>query len=173
MTQQQAKRGALDIVALGEPMIEFNQQDPAKPLEYRRGFGGDTSNFAVSAARAGRSRRLYHACRPRCFGEALLSLWRDEGVDASGVAIDDSASTGIYFVSHSSTGHAFTYLRSGSAASRMRPVDVPVELIEQSKYLHVSESARRSARAHATPCFMRSSVHAPRASRSPTIPTCG
>ena len=41
----------LDIVALGEPMIEFNQQDAARPLDYRLGFGGDTSNFAVSAAR--------------------------------------------------------------------------------------------------------------------------
>jgi len=101
MTQQQAKRGALDIVALGEPMIEFNQQDPAKPLEYRRGFGGDTSNFAVSAARQGARVGYITRVGRDAFGEALLSLWRDEGVDASGVAIDDSASTGIYFVSHS------------------------------------------------------------------------
>jgi 2-dehydro-3-deoxygluconokinase len=126
-----------DIVALGEPMIEFNQH-PDDPDEYRRGFGGDTSNFAVSAARQGARVGYITRIGRDTFGEALLALWREEGVDASGVAIDENANTGIYFVTHSAAGHAFAYLRAGSAASRMRPADVPVELIERAKYLHVS-----------------------------------
>ena len=45
--------GGFDIVSLGEPMIEFNQtRDPAGRL-YLQGFGGDTSNFAIAAARQG------------------------------------------------------------------------------------------------------------------------
>src|SRR4029078_380531 len=54
----------------------------------------------------------------------------------------------IYFVTHSESGHAFTYLRSGSAASRMRPADVPVELIERAKSLHgsgISQATSASA----------------------------
>ena len=132
------KTPSLDIVALGEPMIEFNQQDPAKPLDYRLGFGGDTSNFAVSAARQGARVAYITRVGRDAFGEMLLAMWREEGVDTSGVAIDDGASTGIYFVTHSAAGHAFTYYRAGSAASRMRREDVPVELIERAKYLHVS-----------------------------------
>ena len=128
----------LDIVALGEPMIEFNQQDSMKPLDYRLGFGGDTSNFAVAAARQGARVGYITRIGRDAFGEMLLALWREEGIDSSGVAVDDDASTGIYFVTHSAAGHAFTYYRAGSAASRMRPDDVPAELIERAKYLHVS-----------------------------------
>ncbi len=137
MSQTSFGSTGFDIVALGEPMIEFNQ-NPDAPLEYRRGFGGDTSNFAVSAARQGARVGYITRIGRDAFGKALLALWREEGVDASGVAIDENANTGIYFVTHSAAGHAFAYLRAGSAASRMRPADVPVELIRRAKYLHVS-----------------------------------
>ena len=43
----------LDILALGEAMVEFNQTGEAGGRLYLQGFGGDTSNFAVSAARQG------------------------------------------------------------------------------------------------------------------------
>jgi len=138
MNDRRMDSAPLDIVALGEPMIEFNQQDPARPLDYRLGFGGDTSNFAVSAARQGARVGYITRIGRDAFGEMLLALWREEGVETSGVAVDDGASTGIYFVTHSAAGHAFTYYRAGSAASRMRPADMPVELIERAKYLHVS-----------------------------------
>src|SRR5450631_1725478 len=138
MSDGQTKSVALDIVAVGEPMIEFNQQDPDHPLDYRFGFGGDTSNFAVAAARQGARVAYITRIGGDPFGKALLNLWREEGVDVSGVTIDETASTGVYFVFHSPTGHSFTYLRAGSAASRMRPADVPIALIEQAKYLHVS-----------------------------------
>ena len=42
----------LDVVALGEALIEFNQTHPHPP-NYLQGFGGDTSNAVVAAARAG------------------------------------------------------------------------------------------------------------------------
>ena len=40
------------IVSIGEPMIEFNQTRPGE-REYLQGFGGDTSNMAIAAARLG------------------------------------------------------------------------------------------------------------------------
>ena len=42
-----------DILALGEPMIEFNQTGAGNGRQYLQGFGGDTSNFAIAAARQG------------------------------------------------------------------------------------------------------------------------
>ena len=39
-----------DIVCLGEPMLEFNQQPDGR---YLAGHGGDTSNTAIAAARQG------------------------------------------------------------------------------------------------------------------------
>jgi hypothetical protein len=39
------------ILALGEAMLEFNQARADTPDAYLRGFGGDTSNMAIAAAR--------------------------------------------------------------------------------------------------------------------------
>src|SRR5262249_7100375 len=72
------------------------------------------------------------------FGRMLLALWRDEGIDIRGVGIDQAAPTGIYFVRHGPEGHTFSYLRTGSAASRMQPADVPPALLRGAKFLHVS-----------------------------------
>jgi 2-dehydro-3-deoxygluconokinase len=128
---------SLDIVALGEPMVEFNQR-PDDLRTYRLGFGGDTSNFCIAAARQGARVAYISRVGRDAFGAALQALWRDEGVDASAVVVDDTAPTGMYFVTHSEVGHAFTYLRAGSAASRMRPEEVPADMIRRARFLHVS-----------------------------------
>ena len=40
------------MLALGEAMVEFNQTGEGGGRVYLQGFGGDTSNFAIAAARA-------------------------------------------------------------------------------------------------------------------------
>ncbi len=125
------------ILALGEPMIEFNQTTPGKP-DYLQGFGGDTSNAIVACARQGASCGYITRLGDDDFGRMFLDLWRAEGVDSSGVGIDGQAHTAVYFVTHGKGGHSFSYLRSGSAASRMRPEHLPAELIRSARYLHVS-----------------------------------
>ena len=44
------------VVALGEPMVEFNQSRADDPHTWLQGFGGDTSNMAIAAARLSRAR---------------------------------------------------------------------------------------------------------------------
>ena len=127
----------LDIVALGEAMIEFNQTN-ADARTYVQGFGGDTSNALIAAVRQGAKGGYITKLGDDTFGRMLLQLWRDENVDTEGVGIDAAAPTGIYFVSHGTHGHTFSYLRAGSAASLMRPSDVPAALIERARILHVS-----------------------------------
>jgi 2-dehydro-3-deoxygluconokinase len=128
---------SLDIVALGEAMVEFNQID-ADARTYLQGFGGDTSNALIAAVRQGTKGGYITKLGDDEFGRMLLRLWHEENVDTAGVAIDATAPTGIYFVSHGADGHTFSYLRAGSAASRMQPSDVPRQLIERAKFLHVS-----------------------------------
>lgn len=127
-----------DLVALGEPMIEFNQVRPEEPTGYRQGFGGDTSNTAIAAARLGARAAYITRLGNDAFGRMFLELWRREGLDARGVGIDPNAPTGIYFVTHGARGHEFSYLRAGSAASRMRPGDLPQAVIQSAAVLHVS-----------------------------------
>ena len=128
---------AIDIVSIGEPMIEFNQTRPGEP-NYLQGFGGDTSNMIIAAARAGARTAYVTRVGDDDFGRMFLALWKDEGVDTRGVAIDPQAHTGVYFVRHGPEGHVFSYLRAGSAASRMRPEDLPIALIREARYVYAS-----------------------------------
>jgi hypothetical protein len=43
----------LDVVAIGEAMVEFNQSRADHPRTWLQGFGGDTSNAVIAAARLG------------------------------------------------------------------------------------------------------------------------
>ncbi|MBA2673251.1 sugar kinase [Ramlibacter sp.] len=130
-----------DIAALGEGMVEFNQTRPGEP-HYLQGFGGDTSNAAIAAARAGARTAYLSRVGDDVFGRDLLALWQAEGVDTSGVEADAQAPTGLYFVSHGPAGHEFTYRRAGSAAARMSAQwlrDGPAAgLIREARILHVS-----------------------------------
>lgn len=128
-----------DILCLGEPLLEFNQvKSAASQGQYLQGFGGDTSNAAIAAARQGAKVGYITAIGYDTFGDDFINLWKREGVDTSSVIRSTSAHTGIYFVSHSDKGHAFNYFRAGSAASLMTPADLPGNAISHAKILHVS-----------------------------------
>lgn len=127
-----------DIVALGEPLVEFNQARSTDASAYLQGFGGDTSNMAIAAARLGARAGYVTRLGNDAFGRMFLDLWAREGVDASGVAIDPEAPTGVYFVAHGPQGHEFSYLRNGSAASRMRPDTLPAATVRGARLVHAS-----------------------------------
>ncbi|OXH83771.1 2-dehydro-3-deoxygluconokinase, partial [Burkholderia multivorans] len=126
-----------EILALGEAMIEFNQAQPGR-AEFLQGFGGDTSNFCVAAARQGASAGFVSAVGDDPFGRLLGELWGTEGVDTRFVRIDPGAPTGVYFVTHGADGHRFDYLRAGSAASRYAPADLPLDALAAAKAVHLS-----------------------------------
>ncbi len=126
-----------DIIAIGEPMVEFNQTTAGEPA-YLQGFGGDTSNMIIAAARSGARTAYLTRLGDDGFGKAFMALWRREGVDTEAVKIDPLAHTGVYFVTHDSSGHHFSYLRAGSAASRMSPGDVPADILTASSIVHAS-----------------------------------
>ena len=131
------------MVALGEAMVEFNQckgQKPDEPPLYLQGFGGDTSNAAIAAARAGARVAYLSRLGSDRWGDQLMALWQRENVHTATVLRDAQAPTGMYFVSHDEQGHHFSYARAGSAASRMQPQDLMhwAEPIAQSRWLHLS-----------------------------------
>lgn len=131
---------SLDVAALGEAMLEFNQTQTEPPL-YLQGFGGDTSNAAIAAARAGARVAYLSRLGQDHWGHLLMQLWAREGVDTRGIVRDAQAPSGVYFVSHDERGHHFSYARAGSAASRMQAADVQTHwsgLIGASRWLHLS-----------------------------------
>lgn len=128
---------ALEILGLGEAMVEFNAAR-GEAGQFLQGFGGDTSNTVIAASRQGAKTGYLSALGNDVFGGLLRDLWKAEGVSDAAVATSDSAPTGIYFVTHGAKGHEFTYYRAGSAAACYQPAQLPKAAIESAEILHLS-----------------------------------
>ncbi|MFC7584313.1 sugar kinase [Nonomuraea antimicrobica] len=130
------------ILALGEPLLEFNAatEGPlADDAAFQLGFGGDTSNMVIAARRSGAGAGYVTRVGDDAFGHALMRLWEREGVDVRHVTGEPGGATGIYFVTRHGEGrHAFTYRRAGSPACRLSPADVPEEAVAAARLLHLS-----------------------------------
>jgi 2-dehydro-3-deoxygluconokinase len=126
------------IVSIGEPLIEFNRPKDGDGRTWLQGFGGDSQNVAIAAARQGASAGYLTNVGQDWMGDAFLELWRSEGVDSSKVGRHPTAPTGVSFVTHGPAGHKFDYLRKSSAASLLTPADVPKDYIAGARFLHVS-----------------------------------
>lgn len=126
-----------DILSLGEPMWEMSAI-PSEPGKYTLGYGGDTANFCVAAARQGASVGYITRVGSDRFGDEMRAMWKREGIDCSQVIVDEQAATGGYFVHHGPDGHQFSYARAGSAASRLSPDDVDLDVVGAAQYVHAS-----------------------------------
>jgi len=127
-----------DIVCLGEPLIEFNRPKEGDGRTWLQGFGGDSQNVAIAAARQGASTGYLTGVGQDWMGDAFLELWKSEGVDASRVTRHLTAPIGVSFVTHSAAGHKFDYLRKNSAASLMTPDTLAADYIAGAKVFHLS-----------------------------------
>ena len=131
---------SVDLLCMGEPMLEFNQL-PANPdgtQHYLEGHGGDTSNAAIAAARQGARVGYITALGQDMPGDSFIRLWQREGVDSSTVLRTDRHPTGVYFVTHDAAGHYFLHYRAGSAAAMYAPADLPEAAIAGARILYLS-----------------------------------
>ncbi len=131
---------AVDLLCMGEPMLEFNQlpPNPDGSRHYLEGHGGDTSNAAIAAARQGARVGYLTAVGRDMAGDSFMALWAQEGVDTTTVLRSERHQTGVYFVTHDRDGHHFLHYRANSAAAMMTPDDVPGDAIRAARMLYVS-----------------------------------
>lgn len=128
----------LDILSFGEPLMEFAEVERDGEKLYLPGFGGDSSNAAIAAARQGASAAYFTAVGDDAFGHGFYDLWDREGVDRTAVETRPGSRTGLYFISYGPQGHVFSYFRAGSAASLVTPADLPLADIAGARVLHLS-----------------------------------
>jgi 2-dehydro-3-deoxygluconokinase len=131
---------SVDLLCMGEPMLEFSQLPPpadGKRL-YLEGFGGDTSNTAIAAARQGARVGYITAVGKDAGGDAFLQLWQSEGVDTATVIRRPDLPTAVYFVMRREADHEFLFYRAGSAAASYRPADLPEEAIARARIFYAS-----------------------------------
>jgi 2-dehydro-3-deoxygluconokinase len=144
-----------ELLCIGEPMLEFNQNtkdDQGRPL-FLEGHGGDTSNAAIAAARAGARAGYITAIGTDAPGDSFMKLWAEEGVDTSTVVRNPQAPTAVYFVSHGEDGHQFTFYRANSAAARITPDDLQVDAFRPAKILHLSGISQAISTSACDTCF--------------------
>ena len=129
----------IDAITLGESMVLLD------PIEdghldgvsgYRQRVAGAESNFAIALARLGLRAAWVSRLGADPFGRLIRRCVGSEGVEVH--AVDDpDAPTGIYFKERSGPDAvAVYYYRTGSAASKLRPEDVPEDLVRQARLLH-------------------------------------
>ncbi len=130
----------VDLLCMGEPMLEFNQlpPNPDGTRHYLEGHGGDTSNAAIAAARAGARVGYITALGQDMPGDSFIRLWQREGVDTATVRRSDRHPTGVYFVTHDAGGHHFLHYRANAAAAMYAPSDLPKTAIAAARILYVS-----------------------------------
>jgi 2-dehydro-3-deoxygluconokinase len=130
----------MTVLTVGETMALL---DPVEEGELRLGmpltlrFAGAESNFAVALARLGVDVAWISRLGRDPFGDLIEAGLKQEGVDLRWVARDD-APTGLFCKWRSGGRSTVLYRRAGSAASRLRPGDVPDEALEGVGLVHLT-----------------------------------
>ena len=109
------------VASIGECMIELRHRS-ATALDLA--YGGDTLNTAVYLARLTKERDVrvdyVTALGDDAYSDAMLAMWRDEGIGTELVARLPGRLPGLYTIRTDARGErSFTYWRSASAARDM------------------------------------------------------
>lgn len=134
----------LDIVTIGEPMIQFNAvtSGPLRHVSYfERHVAGSEANVAVAATRMGLKAGLITKLGDDEFGRCIMMSMRGEGVDTSYISVEKGGFTGVYFIQRDypvpGQSKVF-YYRKGSSASKLGPASFDPEYISSSKLLYLT-----------------------------------
>jgi sugar/nucleoside kinase (ribokinase family) len=101
-------------------------------------FAGSESNFAIALARLNVGVCWVSRLGDDPFGDLVERTLVAEGVDVRYVRRDSSAQTGVFFKWRAGGKTHVVYYRSGSAASRLTPDDVPDEALAGVELVHLT-----------------------------------
>ena len=108
---------AMDIVCLGEALIDFKAEDH---LQVRGYEGGSPLNVAVTAARLGAKVGFATQLSTDMFGQMLRDYMRDNAVDTSFLEESDAPTT-LAFVSERDGDAHFSFISNGAADTLYDP----------------------------------------------------
>jgi len=135
------KKALLDVVCIGEALIDFVSEKKNVSLENTPGFlkaaGGAPANVSVGLARLGRRVAFIGKVGNDCFGRFLANTLGDNGVDISNLLFDKKYKTRLAFVSLSEEGErVFEFYGESSADTKIKKDEIDASLIKRSKILH-------------------------------------
>lgn len=129
------------VLTAGETMALLDPDHPGPPrcgARFTLRVAGAESNVAVGLARLGVEARWLSRLGEDELGAAVRGALDAEGVDLRWTVSDAQAPTGLFLKVRSDGRSSVVYYRSGSAASRLGPGDVPDEALEGVDLVHLT-----------------------------------
>lgn len=130
-----------DVLCLGELLIDFVSADADCSLTDSSGFlkaaGGAPANVAAGLAKLGRRAGFIGKVGKDPFGDYLVQVLRDAGVDVSGMRFDGEARTTLSFVANRTSGERdCMFYRNPGADMRLTPGELDEGAIAAASVLH-------------------------------------
>ena len=145
----------VDVIAIGEVLIDMIADAPAKPLQeqsiFKRFAGGAPANFAVGVQHLGLSSGMITKVGDDFFGRFLIKKLEDEQVDTSQVRITSEYKTALAFVGlDEERSPSFSFYRSPCADIMLTPEEINEKYVKSAKLLmcgtvSMSDEPARSA----------------------------
>jgi 2-dehydro-3-deoxygluconokinase len=130
----------MSVLTVGETMalLDPTADGPPQPgAEFRLRIAGAESNVAIGLARLGVAATWVSRLGRDPFGDVVLETIAAEGVDTRFVLRGDER-TGIFAKTRVGGQTRVSYWRSGSAASRLGPGDVPDDALDSVRLVHLT-----------------------------------
>ena len=129
-----------DVAVLGEALIDFTEYgtvDGGGRL-FEQNPGGAPANVACAVSRLGGRAAFLGKVGADMHGRFLRDTLAEEGVDVSGMVLDESVFTTLAFVALSGTGErSFSFARKPGADTCLRREEVCKDVLENCGILHV------------------------------------
>lgn len=133
-------QGDLDLLALGEALIDFISVEEADRLldahTFRKYMGGSPANIAINVARLGGRSAILAKTGVGAHGQFIRAELERAGVQTGYLVMDPNVHTSIIFVTRTRGTPDFEPYRNGDY--KLSPGDLPEEAIRRARVVHAS-----------------------------------
>ena len=132
-----------DMFTFGETMLRLSPPGVERLEDTQQLYlttGGTESNVASNLARLGKKVGWMSRMPDTPLGRTAINTVRQHGVDTSHVRLVTGERMGLYFLENGvpPRGVSVIYDRADSAASKLSPEDLPLDVIASSRWLHLT-----------------------------------
>lgn len=128
------------VLVAGEALIDFVPAEAGtldQVESFTRRAGGAPANVAVGLASLEVPSTLWTRLGDDPFGDVLADRLDDAGVDDTLVHRDSGAATGLAFLARTGDDRSFTFVRNGSADTRLQQGAVSDEYLRDTEWVHL------------------------------------
>ena len=138
-TSDAAKRSLYDITTFGEILIDFTWQGVNADGQtlFAQNPGGAPANVVGAVTKLGIPSKFLTKLGDDPFGDYIVEVLDEAGIDTSNIARDKEGETALAFVSLASDGNRdFKFYRKNSADLRYSVEDIPADILNDCGMIH-------------------------------------